>query len=515
VPFTATARDTELPQRIIETMAGRLRGAAEDGVASFLGIPYGEPTGGPARFMPPHPAVAWSGIRDATRFGPKCPQLELPLPPRLVSVLAFADLPQSEDCLSLNIWTPEAATHGKPVLVWLHGGGFATGTGAEPDYHGANLARGHDVVVVTLNHRLNIFGYLGLGAIGGEAHAASGNVGMLDIVLALEWVRDNIAAFGGDPGNVTLFGQSGGGWKISALLAMPAAKGLFHKAAILSGAAVQAIPQAKATQTARQVLADLALGDDWLATLQGLPVKTLLAASAGREFGAVVDGVVLPSDPFGPVAPAISDGVPILVGTTADEGTIFLAMDPAFPDMSLPMMEALCARMVGAGRAEAFLDFYRARMPADAPGYVLASLLTDRFFWFGSGVLAERKAQRGTAPVYLYNLAWRTPVLDGCLRATHGVDMALWFDNADRAGLLAGQGAEAAAIAALLSGSLAAFARTGSPQTPVLPEWAAYSPDSRACMVFDITPCAVNDLAGDVRRFWEASDVELTAGIML
>ncbi len=178
-------------------------------------------------------------------------------------------------------------------------------------------------------------------------------------------------------------------------------------------------------------------------------------------------------------------------------------------------MEALCARMVGADRSPAFLDFYRARMPADAPGHVLASLLTDRFFWFGSGILAERKARRGQAPVYLYNLAWRSPVLGGCLRAAHGIDMALWFDNADRAGLLAGQRPEAGAIAKLLSSSLAAFARTGSPQTPGLPEWAAYSPDSRTCMVFDLPPRTVNDLAGDVRLFWEASDVELSAGIML
>ena len=282
-------------ETVVEVSNGEIRGMEQRGALAFLGIPYGAPTGGESRFRPASPAADWRGIREATQYGPKCPQNPLPLTPALSRVLKFADIGQSEDCLSLNVWTP-AVTGSRPVLVWLHGGGFTTGTGAEPDYEGANLASRNDVVVVTLNHRLNLFGHLDLSD-WDEDYADSANAGMLDIVLALEWVRENAKTFGGDPGNVTIFGQSGGGYKVSTLLAMPPAEGLFHKAAIISGPGVQAKSREDALQTAADTLSVLDVEPGDRGALAQLSVDALLEASVGsnpaarqRLWGPVVDG---------------------------------------------------------------------------------------------------------------------------------------------------------------------------------------------------------------------------------
>jgi para-nitrobenzyl esterase len=297
---------------IVDTASGNLRGTQLPGISSFLGVPYGSAK----RFMPPEPAASWNGVRDAVAFGPRAPQFEPPpgaMPASMMNLVTFAHEPMSEDCLVLNVWTPKADGKKRSVMVWFHGGGFAVGSGQEPDYYGANLARKNDVVVVTVNHRINVFGFCYLARVGGQDFQSSGNVGMLDLVEALKWVKGNIGRFGGDPANVTIFGQSGGGAKVSVMLAMPSAKGLFHKAIIMSGPGVRMTERKDAEANTDKLLAAMALGNTDVAKLQALPMQDLIKATGmpmagagmGINFSPVVDGVVLPSHPFDPVAPEV------------------------------------------------------------------------------------------------------------------------------------------------------------------------------------------------------------------
>ena len=325
----ATIVAAESDSLLATTKAGMVRGTAENGIIVFKGIPYGAPPTGALRFMPPVPHAPWTGVRDALQFGDKCPQVFSPSPPEWRSWDRKTG--ESEDCLVLNVWTP-ALRDGRrrPVMVWFHGGGFTTGSGSDTVYDGTRLCKKGDVVVVTLNHRLNAFGYLYLAELGGEKFADSGNVGQLDLVLALEWVRDNIKEFGGDPNNVMIFGESGGGGKVSAILAMPAAKGLFHRAAIESCLGLRSMTREAATRNAKDFMAALHLKPGQVEDLQKLPVSKLLdavqAVTQGMPggFEPVVDGRVLPRDPFTPDAPAMSANVPIIAGYTKDETTIVL-----------------------------------------------------------------------------------------------------------------------------------------------------------------------------------------------
>ena len=489
---------------VVHISSGKLRGIGQRQAIAFLGIPYGDTTAGANRFKPPLPAPRWHGIRDAAAYGPKCPQVPLPLTPRLREVLKFADVGQSEDCLSLNVWTPAADSAKRPVVVWLHGGGFTSGTGAEPDYEGANLAHRGDVVVVTLNHRLNIMGHLDLSA-WGPAYAESANAGMLDIVLALRWVRENIGAFGGDPANVTIFGQSGGGMKASVLLAMPVAKGLFGKAVIISGPEVLARTAEASAKTSAAALQAAAIAPGDVHALQSAPLETLLKASATGPWGPVVDGKVLPAHPFSPAAPEISRNVPVIIGNTADEGNVFLYADPRYPDMPEDEFRKRVAATVGAERADAMLALYRQEMPDAAPAQILGRMMADNFFGKGSVEIAERRAAQGAAPTYMYRIAWNTPVAGVVLKAAHGIDMPLWFDNADHVTSLIGTTPQAQAMSTMLSQTLVAFARTGNPNSPALPHWPAYSTDQRAVMIFDVPPHVQADPRPEFRKAWSAS----------
>lgn len=508
---------------IVETSYGKLRGETEpNGIHVFRGIPYGGPTGGSRRFLPPVPPEPWPGVRDATQFGPICPQQGA------VADQALADrrtighlpaLPQSEDCLVLNVWTPGVGDSARrPVMVWLHGRGYAAGAGSETWYNGADLARRGDVVVITVNHRLNVFGYLHLADLGGEAFAGSGVAGLLDVVLALQWVRDNIAAFGGDPGNVTIFGESGGGAKVSTLLAMPAAEGLFHRAIVQSGPGLRGVEAAEATAFAEKLLAHLGIAPNELHKLQALPFAQLTEAlntmpriesggvsMAGLPRGnvmalrPVVDGQYLPVHPFDPVAAPTAAHVPLMIGTNKDEAALFLAGDPRRRRLEEHELTERLRPLLGE-RMDEILGVYRRTRPTATPWELLIGIMSESTR-LASIELAERKAAGGPAHVYMYLFTWESDYLGGLFKSAHAMEIPFVFDHPDIAPMT-GEKPDRHQLAAIMSTTWAAFARNGTPNHPGLPEWPAYNTATRATMIFD-TPCRVeHDPRREERLVW-------------
>jgi para-nitrobenzyl esterase len=504
---------------VVETTTGKVRGATANGISSFKGIPYGASTAGKNRFMPPQPVAPWGGVRDALDWAGHAPQAFFLT--RRAELMALAPppdkMPQSEDCLTLNVWTPGIDSGKRPVMVWYHGGAFSYGSANSARTDGSNLARRGDVVVVSVNHRLNAFGFLNLAALGGEEFAHSGNVGVLDLVATLRWVHDNIASFGGDPGNVTIFGQSGGGGKVSTLLAMPAAKGLFHRAIVMSGAGIRMAEPQASTKLAEAILGELGLTAKELDKLQTMPAPQLVTAiepalkKIGRPphplldrygFGPVVDGHDLPHHPFDPTATDISDDVPVMVGGTRDENALFLAPDDAVWNRTLSADE-LKQRVtkIAGGDADAVLSLYRSMHPGMNPAELLIEITTDSNFWLRSVLLAERKAGKGKAPVYMYAFNWRTPVLDGKLMSPHALDVGFVFDTTDVGGIT-GHSPQAKPIAAAESATWAAFARAGKPDNPAIPAWPAYAAERRATMAIDTEWRVEDDPQREARVLW-------------
>jgi para-nitrobenzyl esterase len=514
---------------IVEIATGKLRGASSAGIYSFKGIPYGASTAGRNRFMPPELPQLWPSVREALTYASRAWQLpnRPKRRPELETLLGPADTtPESEDCLTLNVWTPGLGDSAKrPVMVWLHGGAFGYGSGNRAVSDGANLARRGDVVVVSVNHRLNIFGFLHLADIAGSNWAHSGNSGMLDIVAALRWVHDNMPAFGGDPGNVTIFGESGGGGKVSVLLAMPAARGLFHRAIIQSGAAVRVSTRERAAALAEAVLKELGVGRNDCERLQTLPADQILAAigpasrAVGRsrwplldryDFGPVVDGDDLTRHPAEPGAPAIADDIPLMIGGTREESAFFLADDDAVWNGTLTeaaMRERLAA--VAGDETDALIAGYRAALPQASPGDRLITALTGSNFWIRTVLLAERYSVRPRAPVYMYSLDWQSPAHGGRIKAHHAMDLPFVFDNTDVADTTAGA-PSARELAAHISATWIAFARNGCPDNPAIPSWPAHTTADRATMILD-TDCRVAcDPDREARLLWSrvvASDV--------
>lgn len=503
----------------VETTLGKVRGRRTHGVSSFLGVPYGDDTA-KHRFQPAGPARAWTGVRDCFAIGPQAPQGQVGMAGGLPKVMTpFAqevmstfrtglqEGDESEDCLVLNVFTPDASRARKrPVMVWLHGGGFAMGSAGEAQYDGSALCRRGDVVVVTLNHRLNALGYLYLGALHDD-FADSGNVGQLDQVLALQWVRDNIEAFGGDPGNVTIFGESGGGRKVSVLLAMPAAKGLFHKAIVQSGPGVTVGEKAAAAELAEQTLAGLGIAKVDVHRLQTLDAAAIIkAASAaegrGRALAPMLDGGAVPAHPFSPQATEISREVPVIVGTNKDEATLFLSADPTFGKMTEAEARARFTAMLGEKGAAAF-PVYQGLRPNDPPTYWVTALATDMMMRTDSIRLASRKAAQGAAPVYMYRLDWETPILGGAMRSPHGIDVPLVFDTVEAKRSILGPGAAPQALAPVMSQAWIEFARTGDPSQEGL-AWPRYAAADRQTMIFDTASRVVSDPDGATRAFWNA-----------
>ncbi len=495
----------------VETTLGKVRGAAQAGVQAFRGIPYAASTAGANRFMPPAKRQPWTGVKDCVQLGLRAPQKDSDFfgqVPKIFEPMCPAE-PMGEDCLVLNVWTPSTTGGRKrPVMFWLHGGGYTTGSGGFVCYNGQELARKHDVVLVTVNHRLSVLGYLYFAGIGGEKYAQSSNVGMLDIVAALEWVRDNAAAFGGDAGNVTIFGQSGGGAKVSALLAMPPAHGLFHKAIIQSGADVKGVPVEVANRSAEMFLSKLNLKPGQIDRLQQLPVEQLLAAippgggpgAPGLALAPVVDGKSLPGGPFDPTAPEISANVPVMIGTTETEVTFFpnQILDP-IDDASLHARVKQILAKASDAHVDQVIAAYKAGRPGVANTDLYLALASDATFRAGVVLEAERKAAQ-KAPVYHYYVTWHSPVDGGKFRAFHTIEIPLAFDIVDMATSMLGTGPERQPLADKVSGAWTAFARTGNPSHKGIPNWTPFDATKRATMVIDNEWKVVNDPHGEEQR---------------
>jgi para-nitrobenzyl esterase len=499
------ASDDDHP--VASTGTGKVRGSVSEGIKVFRGIPYGAAPTASLRFMPPKPPEPWKGIRDALAYGDQCPQV--PPPPVAVWASWARPVGESEDCLVLNVWTPGLRDRAKrPVMVWFHGGGYSVFNGSAPVYDGERFCKKGDVVLVTLNHRLNAFGYLYLAELAGEQFQDSGNAGQLDLVLALEWVRDNIEEFGGDPHNVTIFGESGGGGKVSAILATPAAKGLFHRAAIQSGPGLQGVSREAATGTAKQIMAALGLESGEVKQLQQLPVSKLVEAvklvtkGSPLGFGPVVDGRTLPRDPFTPDAPAVSADVPIIVGYNKDETSI-LFPPPGVFDLDWSALPGRLEPVLG-GKTEKLVEVCRRLYPQASASDLYFQITTEAGMGLGSIRLAERKSSQGKAPVFLYRLEWETPVEGGRLRTPHSLDLPMVFDNVGKSESIIGAGAaDAQKVADAMSSAWQAFARTGRPDARGLPRWPAYDGRTRATMIFNVATKVVNDPTSEVRRILE------------
>lgn len=482
-PASAASSENAAESRVVETKKGKLSGRSHDGILSFKGIRYGEDTS-KRRFKSAQPVKAWTGIREATAYGAQSPQLLLPIAGMGLLIDFYLPQPESEDCLFLNVWAPDSANGSKrPVMVWLHGGAFIAGSGASPVYDGTRLCARNDVVLVTLNHRLGAFGYLNVADIGGEEYRDSGNVGNLDIILALKWVRDNISAFGGDPENVTIFGESGGGYKVSTLMAMPAAKGLFHKAIIQSGPLLFAHSGVDAADYTRRFMKTLGLPPGDLEQLTALAPSQITGAlqqsvgDLGWRFGPVIDGRNLPGHPFDPDAPPFSADVPLLIGANKDEAA--LTADPATFAMTRDEL-LVRLKVIHPGKdADKLATGLASLHPFASPGELYITAASWVMMRNNTIIQAERKAAAGKAPAYMYLLNWETPVDGGKWKSPHALDLPLVFDNVASARSMLGEGGQAQRVADAMSRAWTSFARSGSPG------WPNFEPEQWNTMVFD------------------------------
>lgn len=499
LPGLASASAPTPAAPLARTRSGRIRGVRDQGVCVFKGIPYGADTA-PRRFQPALQERPWHGVRDCSAYGASAPQR--------------GSEPVSEDCLFLNVWTPGLRDGARrPILFYIHGGAYNNGSGSDALYDGVRLCQRGDVVVVSVNHRLNAFGYLYLAPFGGDAYAASGNVGQLDLVQALQWVRAHAGEFGGDADNVTVFGQSGGGAKIATLMAMPTAQGLFHRAWTMSGQQVTAAGPRAAGQRAQLLLQALQLAPTQLDALRTLPLQRVLEATRIRDpsraedtalyLGPVLDAQVLHRHPFWPDAPPQSARIPMVIGNTHDETRAFLGHDPANFALTWDTLPARLAQ-------EQYVDLspqvviaeYRRLYPHYTPSEVFFAATTAGRSWRGAVEEAEARARQG-APTWVYQLDWGSPLDGGKFGAFHTLDIPLVFDNIRQPGSRTGDGADAQRMADAMSTALLAFARHGDPNHAGLPRWEPYSLAQRETMLFDTDSRLAHDPRGGERRLYQ------------
>ena len=503
---------------VAETVAGKVEGFSKDGISVFLGIPFAAPPVGERRWLPPGPAKPWTGVRKTKAFAPMAPQNIMPPSPENPLAVGFsADISLgiqqdiNEDCLYLNVFTPAIDSARRPVMFWIHGGGLQSGTGSSPLYNGAVLANRADVVVVSINYRLNVFGFLKLDEVTGGRIPATGNEGMLDQLAALEWVRDNIASFGGDPDNVTIFGESAGGTSVCNLMAMPRAKGLFHKAISQSGTANVLASREMANRYTDHFLEILEVSGDDVKTLRGLSVEKLLEAlvkalpvpSDAKGPTGTIDGDIFPQMPIDAIAQGSADGIPLLAGTQSEESRLWQVFDPALEGLSEDSMFARFKVMMPDRDMKDTIKSYRKiladRGLPDTPMDTYLAVTSARQFWIPSLRLVEKHAGCGNQ-TFCYLLTWQSPFRDGIFGACHAMDLGFVWDAYKTD--FYGPDPATEVIARGMQDAWLAFAHTGDPSCESLGRWPAYS-EQRETMVFG-RECGIKEAPMDEeRRLWD------------
>jgi len=484
---------------VVETAQGKVRGSRQGPVSVFKGMRYGADTSGKNRFRPPQPVSPWSGVQDALDYGPQSPQMRGPL----------ADKgPMSEDCLRVNVWTPRTGQGRRPVMLWFHGGGFEAGSASQKVYDGARLAARGDVVIVSINHRLNVFGHCFLGDRLGEDYAAAGNVGYLDLIAALRWVRENIAVFGGDPGNVTIFGQSGGGRKVSLCYAGEDARSLFQRGIVQSGSHLRVQAPEKAAQLTDALLQALDLAPSDAARLLDAPADALSAAQlkvmreTRSRFSPVLDGLAFKAHPFLPDAPKISNHLPMMVGTTRTELSNQLGYEAGAFDLDMAELRRRLPRYVGEADVDAAIAVFQATSPEASPSELYFKIASARGYILDQTIMAEQRVKAGAAPTYSYQLTWRSPAEGGRRISQHTLDLPFMFDNVAAAPHLTGpESDETGQLAHAMAQTWISFARTGDPNNDAIPPWRPYDLTDRPVMLFDVPPMLAEDPYADERAF--------------
>jgi para-nitrobenzyl esterase len=494
---------------IVETRYGKVQGYEQGAISVWKGIPFALPPTGERRFRAPQPLEPWTGVRQATTFSPMAPQVPA-MGERMVGAMgaerAVDQRPMSEDCLYLNIWSPGAGHEMRPVMVYIHGGAFTLGSASDPWYDGTSFAANHNLVVVSLNYRLGILGFVSVQDLAGAEAGYTANCALLDQTAALEWVRDNIVAFGGDPDQVTVMGESAGAMSIGALLGMPAARGLFQRAILQSGAAGNLNTRPQAAQVARALLAKLGLETTQLSTLAEVPLEILLKIQPelGREFGGVrayspvIDGETLPQHPLVMIAQGSAAQVAILAGTNRDEWRLFAMLSGG------PKVDEQQLKQLFVDAAEPALALYTETRADRSKELAWIDMMSDLIFRMPAIRLAEGQVRQG-APVWMYRFDWESPAFGGVLGAAHAMDIPFVWNTLDMplSRMFTGDSPARQPLADLMHASWASFIRSGTPAIGSLPAWPPYDLDRRATMLFGDVPRLVDDPQGQVRALWK------------
>ncbi len=494
---------------VVETAHGRVRGISRDGVHVFKAIPYGDTTAGANRFMAPKPPKPWTGVKDCFEYGPQTPQgagpeEQEPLrsPDGYTRLYAGRAEAQSEDCLILNVWTPALDNRKRPVMFWIHGGGFSTGSGSSPWYDGTNVAKKQDVVVVTINHRLNVFGYAHLGAFSPK-YADSSNTGTLDCIHALKWVKENIGRFGGDPARVMVHGQSGGGRKTSMVLSTTPAQGLYSSAVVQSGAQIRVDTPESGEAKARRLLAALNIAPADVDKLQQIPlldIQKVQGAAARGQWMPVAGSPSLPAHPADGRVPAMSSNIPIMIGTCRTEQSGFMGADGAMDRLTEAQ---LLTRLdnVQRGQGANLLAMYRRLYPRSSNAEIVYMAATDRGYFLDSTIMASLRAEQSAAKTYYYSFDWETPVDGGRFFAPHAVEIPFVFDSLAKGATIAGPVTLASQrLADQVSALWANMARNGVPTAPGVPAWTPYNTQNRPTMMINTVSRIENDPRGEQRK---------------